>query len=131
MNARSTALFASSLLLSTMLVVGTFALAQAPGPEISLTSNFMEKLLFKALDLGAVGVILVIWYFERKRATAAEDIVKRYEESAKSHLAAFTDITANYRQLTTDMKDTMLLNIQVQTRLVEKLDQLERNHGQR
>ncbi len=108
------------------------ALAQAqPVPvDPGAASSFMEKVLFKALDLGAVGVILVIWYFERKRATSAESIVQRYEESAKTHLEAFKEIAANYRQLATDQKDTMLLSIQVQTRLVEKLESMERNHAQ-
>lgn len=80
-------------------------------------------------NVGFAGVFLYFLLQSLKRQEGLDTIVKRYDETQKAHLEAFKDITANYRQLTTDMRDAMLLSVQVQTRLVEKLDQMERTHG--
>lgn len=82
-----------------------------------------------AAQFGFAGLLLMVFYFVWKRLTPVEQLIASYQEAQAAHLAAFKDITENYRTLQTDTKDTMLLNIQVQTRLVEKLEAMERTHG--
>lgn len=108
--------------------------AQDPTPAAGEQSIFgltFAQLMALISNLGLGGIVFVIWLHGIKRQTSVEALLTRYEESQQGHLQAFKDINEAYRALATDMHNTMLLNIQIQTRLVEKLEAMERTHGQR
>ncbi|WP_447978096.1 hypothetical protein [Candidatus Nitrospira bockiana] len=126
-----------AMLLCAALTLGSFinGLAQElppPAPingEPSIFGLTFAQLMTLISNLGLGGIVFVIWFHGFKRQTALEDLIKRYDDTQRAHLEAFRAINEAYRQLATDTKDTMILNIQVQTRLVEKLEAMERTHG--
>lgn len=121
-------------------VVGTMALlatqplwaqeaVASPGDQ-SLFGLTFGQIMMLVTNLGMGGIVFVIWLNGLKRQTSMEHLIEKYDETQKAHLAAFRDIVENYRALARDTKDTTLLAVQVQTRLVERLEAAEK-HGQR
>ncbi len=104
-------------------------LAAPSAGEGSLFGLTFGQLMTLVTNLGMGGIVFIIWLNGLKRQTSMEHLIEKYDETQKAHLAAFKDIVENYRTLATDMKNTSLLVIQVQTRLVERLEAAEKQHG--
>jgi|CXWL01.1.fsa_nt_gi hypothetical protein len=100
--------------------------AAPPDGVVGITFN---QLMYLVTNAGLGGIVLVIWLFERKRSTSMEHLIEKYDATQRAHLDAFQAINGAYRELMRDTKDTMLLTVQVQTRLVEKLERMEGGHG--
>lgn len=77
-------------------------------------------------NVGFGGVFLYFLLTSLKRQQSLEEIVRRYDDTQQAHLQAFRDISEAYRELLGKAQDTMILGVQVQTRLVEKLERMER-----
>lgn len=80
-------------------------------------------------NFGIGGLVFFIWLYDMKRQTGLEQLNLRYSDSAAAHLQAFKDINEAYRELAAETNKATLLNVQVQTRLAEKLEAMERAHG--
>ncbi len=89
---------------------GGLAFAQAAGPPVWRFFG-MEPLLDFIKVFGFGFLIFFIWYGDYRKIGKLTKMVERYEALAKSHEA-----------LTQQCHDTMLLTMQVNTRLVERLD---------
>jgi hypothetical protein len=123
------------LTLAHLIVTGTLAMhatqpiwaqeAAAPAGDQSLFGLTFGQVMMLVTNLGMGGIVFIIWLNGLKRQTSMEHLIEKYDETQQAHLAAFKDITENYRTLATDMKNTTLLAIQVQTRLVERLEHTE------
>ncbi len=77
-------------------------------------------------NFGIGGIVFIVWFFDMKRQTALEQLIERYDQAQAGHLQAFRDISAAYRELAAETNKATLLNVQIQTRLVEKLERMER-----
>lgn len=118
-----------------LLVLGTMSLlatqpvwsqeAAAPAGDSSLFGLTFGQLMMLVTNLGMGGIVFIVWLNGLKRQTSMEHLIEKYDETQKAHLAAFKDIVENYRVLSRDTKDTLLLAVQVQTRLVERLEHQE------
>lgn len=93
-----------------------------PDSDIERWGKLAERLGFCLVGFGILAYMMY-------RQSALENITKRYDETQQAHLTAFKDINEAYRTMLKETKDTILLAVQVQTTLVAKLDQMERNHG--
>lgn len=76
-----------------------------------------------------VGLILMGYLIYRQKGledmtAKLEGVVDRYDETQQAHLAAFKDITANYRQLAEDNRDLAVSCAGLNTRVAEKVEQL-------
>jgi len=100
----------------------------APMPDSTVFGLTPGQWVLLIVNGGFGSVFLYHLLNAQKRTASLEDILRRYDETQKAHLEAFKDITANYRELNREAQNAMLLNVQVQTRLVEKLDRMERDY---
>ena len=91
--------------------------------DIERWGKLAERLGFCLVGFGILAYMMY-------RQSALEGITKRYDETQQAHLQAFKDINEAYRTMVKEMKDTMLLAVQVQTTLVTKMESMARNHGQ-
>lgn len=111
---------------------GVTALAQSvppvphegPGGISDLTFGQVMVLLS---NFGIGGLVFFIWLYDMKRQTGLEQLNERYHDVTTQHLSAFKDINAAYRDLAAETNKTMLLNVQIQSRLTEKLERMERD----
>lgn len=92
-----------------------------PGDQ-SLFGLTFAQVMMLVTNLGLGGIVFVVWFQGIKRQTSMEYLLDKYNETQQAHLAAFRDIVGNYQALAKDTKDTLLLAVQVQTRLVERLE---------
>jgi hypothetical protein len=89
-----------------------------------------ERWLNLAERVGFCLVGFAILAYLLYRQDKLEGVTKRYDEMQAAHLQAFKDINAVYRNLSDENQKVILLNTQIQTRLVEKLERMERDRGQ-
>lgn len=90
--------------------------------ELDQWAKLAERLGFCLVGFGILAYMMY-------RQSALEGITKKYDETQQAHLQAFKDINEAYRLLVKESKDTILLSVQVQTRLLEKVEAMERAHG--
>lgn len=102
----------------------------AGGGNHSLIDLTFEQLMAMMSNLGLGAIVFVVWLHGMKRQTSLETLIGKYNEVQEAHLSAFKDINAAYREMAEETKDTILMSTQIQTRLVEKLERMERDHGQ-
>lgn len=102
-------------------------------------SNFTE-ILSVITNFGLGGLVFVIWYWGLRRQTSLEHLIEKYETDGTNHAEAFRQINVRntetfreifeaYRTMNDETHRTILLSIQIQTRLVEKLERMEATHG--
>lgn len=135
---RSLLLLGLACVLGLALNVLLYAQEVPPSPPVGISAQdgiIDRETKWIVAQFGFAGLLLIVFFFVWKRLTPVESLIANYEKALQTmdktqaaHLAAFKDITENYRALSSDTKDTMLLNVQVQTRLVEKLEAMERTH---
>ncbi len=127
------------ILLWTLIAIQSPISAQVGGvpPPAPPASFFDPGLLEFVKVFGLGGMIFTIWLFDYRRARGLEEIIKLYDETQKSHLAAFKDI--NERNMSTfreamsglqkvadDSQSTAILCAQVNTKVAERLDYLSK-----
>jgi len=72
--------------------------------------------------LGLPGLIFVIWYVDQKRL---DKVLRNYKDDMARVIRMYEDnvlLVKNYQRLADDLAGIIQLNTQVQTRLVEKID---------
>ncbi len=111
---------------------GALALAQSVPPVPHDVPSGIGDLTFAQVmvllsNFGIGGLVFFIWLYDMKRQTGLEELNARYAEVSQQHLSAFRDINAAYRELASETNKTMLLTVQIQTRLTEKLERMERD----
>lgn len=111
---------------------GALALAQSVPPvphdvPSGITDLTFGQVMVVASNFGIGGLVFIIWIYDLKRQTGLEELNARYAEVSQQHLSAFRDINAAYRELASETNKTMLLTVQIQTRLTEKLERMERD----
>ena len=116
----------------TAAAYGALALAQSVPPVPHDVPSGIGDLTFAQVmvllsNFGIGGLVFFIWLYDMKRQTGLEALNARYAEVSQQHLQAFQDINADYRELASDTNKTMLLTVQIQTRLTEKLERMERD----
>lgn len=103
-----------------------------PVPEV-----FDAQTKWLVMQYGFAGILLVVFFYVWKRLIPVEQLVKQYHEAQLAHLAAFKDInernmaafrevSENYRAMAKDMQSMMAGNIQVLTQVAERVAQRER-----
>ena len=103
-------------------------------------SFFDPGLLEFVKVFGLGGMIFTIWLFDYRRQRGLEEIIQKYDETQKAHLAAFKDI--NDRNMGTfreamnamqknaeDAQSTAILCAQVNTKVAERLDYLSKERA--
>lgn len=80
-------------------------------------------------NVGFGGVFLYYLLQTLKRQASLEDITKRYDDTQQAHLQAFKDISAAYRELLSETTKSILLSVNVQAKLSEKVERMERDLG--
>jgi hypothetical protein len=124
-------LFLASLsLVLTGYAVGTDFKSVPDGVPPLHEIDAWERWLNLAERVGFCLVGFAILAYLLYRQDKLEGVTKRYDEMQAAHLQAFKDINAVYRSLSDENQNVILLNTQIQTRLVEKLERMERDHGQ-
>lgn len=112
---------------------GLTALAQsvAPSPHEPATIGDLTfgQIMVLISNFGIGGLVFFVWLYDQRRQVGLEQLNTRYSDSAAAHLQAFRDINEAYRELAAETNKATLLNVQVQTRLAEKLEAMERAHG--
>ncbi len=112
---------------------GLSALAQSvqplPHEPTSISDLTFGQLMVLISNFGIGGLVFFIWIYDQRRQVGLEQLNTRYSDSSAAHLQAFRDINEAYRELATETNKATLLNVQVQTRLAEKLEAMERAHG--
>jgi len=89
----------------------------------------------KVFGLG--GMVFIIWLFDYRRQTSMEEIIKKYDEAQKDHLAAFKDINernitvfresmAGLQKVAEDAKDNAVMCASVNTRVATALEYARR-----
>lgn len=125
-NRRVTQLCTMTMGALLSLVVAHAAMADPallpPESEFERWGKLVERVGFCLVGFGILGYMLY-------RQSALENITKRYDDTQQAHLQAFKDINEAYRGMAREMKDTMLLAVQVQTTLVARVESMERHHG--
>lgn len=111
---------------------GAMALAQSVPPVPHDVPSGLGDLTFGQVmvlisNFGIGGLVFLVWWYDQRRQTGLEQLNQRYDESSEQHLIAFRDINAAYRELANKTTETMLLTVQIQTRLTEKLERMERD----
>lgn len=111
---------------------GALALAQSVPPAPHELPNGLTDLTFGQVmvllsNFGIGGLVFFIWLYDMKRQTGLEVLNERYNETSQHHLNAFRDINAAYRELASETNKAMILNVQIQSRLAEKLERMERD----
>jgi len=72
--------------------------------------------------LGLPGLIFIIWYVDQKRL---DKVLRNYKEDLARVVRMYEDnvlLVKNHQRLADDLVAIIQLNTQVQTRLVEKID---------
>lgn len=79
--------------------------------------------------LGLPGLIVIFWYVDGRRMThyqkQTEKILRQYKDDVDlvtRYYKANVELVERYEKLADDLSDIIHLNTQVQTRLVEKID---------
>ena len=127
------ALAATLLWLLAALVLPALAADVHATPDTPLVDMTFGQLMTLVTNVGLGGLVFFVWFRAMKRETSMETLIGRYNESQAAHLAAFQDINKEHRammrevmeqhrRLAEETRDAVLLNVQVNTRLVEKLD---------
>ena len=99
------------------------------------------ELLGALSNLGLGAMVFVIWYFGQRRQATLEMLVEQYRSLIQQDLEKFKvineaqihqfqEIWKSFRQLIAENQDAILLNVQVQSQLTEKLARMERDYGQ-
>ncbi|MCF6246906.1 MAG: hypothetical protein L3J69_06040 [Desulfobacula sp.] len=90
--------------------------------ETALAVPGFLKIIETVLSFGAIGIILVIWFFDKQQVDKTlsqyrEDMLeqrKMYENNA--------ELVKQYKSLAGDLKDIIILNTQAMTTLVERIE---------
>lgn len=107
-------------------MVGATVIAQTPGapspiPQGSLVDPGLLEFI-KVFGFGAM--IFIVWWWDARKISKLTAIIEKYQKQSE-----------NYEKLAEEARDSILLSVRIQTRLVEKLESLERrrehlNHEQ-
>lgn len=112
---------------------GMTALAQSvqplPHEPTSIGDLTFGQVMVLVSNFGIGGLVFFIWIYDQRRQVGLEQLNTRYSDASAAHLQAFRDINEAYRELAAETNKATLLNVQVQTRLAEKLEAMERAHG--
>lgn len=103
-------------------------------------SFFDPGLLEFVKVFGLGGMIFTIWLFDYRRQRGLEEIIQKYDETQKAHLAAFKDINdrnmGTFREAMSamqknaeDAQSTAILCAQVNTKVAERLDYLSKERA--
>ena len=98
-------------------MVGATVMAQAPGapspiPQGSLIDPGLLEFV-KVFGFGAM--IFIVWWWDAKKIGKLTIIIEKYDEHSKA-----------FEKLAEECRDSHLMSVRIQARLVEKLESLER-----
>lgn len=80
------------------------------------------KIIEMLLNLGPVGIILVVWYFDKQQV---DRTLNQYREDMLEQRAMYesnVELVRNYLRLADDLSSVITLNTQAMTRLVDRID---------
>jgi len=80
------------------------------------------KILEMVLNLGPIGVILVIWYFDKQQV---DKTLSQYREDMLEQRKMYennVELVKQYQGMAGDLKDIIMLNTQAMTKLVDRID---------
>jgi hypothetical protein len=90
--------------------------APAPAPASSFTLDPAIMDFAKVFGFGVM--IFLIWWGDNRKIDKLTTLINNYET-----------LTKNYEGIVKELRDTMLLTMQINTRVVEKLEYLLRTRG--
>lgn len=110
------------------------ALADQP-----LTNITFGQLASLALNLGLGVIVFIVWLFDARRMTKLEELIRKYEAALETmqkafaqindrNMTAFTAAMEQSQKVAEDSRDTAILCAQVNAKLVEKMEHMEKEH---
>jgi len=91
-------------------------------PATIVATPFFLKILEMVLNMGVVGVILMIWYFDKQQVNQT---LSQYREDMLEQRKMYennVELVKQYQGLAGDLKDVIVMNTQAMTKLVERID---------
>ncbi len=88
----------------------------------TMLGPYFFKILEMILNLGPIGLVLVVWYFDKQKT---DDILRKYTEDMqemREMYLANASLVKRYSELAGDLKEIITLNTQTMTRLVDRID---------
>lgn len=92
-----------------------------PATAVAASGVGMFKILEMVLNMGPMGVVLMIWYFDKQKV---DDILRKYTEDMQEMRDMYVTNAAlvkRYEDLAGDLKEVVILNTQAMTRLVDRI----------
>lgn len=90
--------------------------------ETALAVPGALKIIEMVLSFGAIGIILVIWFFDKQQV---DKTLQQYREDMVEQRRMYennVELVKRYEDLAGDLKDVIILNTQAMTKLVERID---------
>lgn len=91
-------------------------------PATAMSAPHFLKILEMLLGLGPIGLILIIWYFDKQKT---DEILRQYnahmQEQREQYLSNVS-LVKRYADLGGDLKEVITLNTQTMTRLVDRIE---------
>lgn len=87
-----------------------------------MESAFFLKIVEMAQNSGALGVVLLIWYFDKRQT---DKILRQYQKDMTEQRQMYesnVELVKQYQSLAADSRDVITLNIQAMTRLVDRME---------
>ncbi|MCD4674951.1 MAG: hypothetical protein K8S18_03015 [Desulfobacula sp.] len=89
--------------------------------EAAMAPQFF-KILEMVLGLGPIGLVLVVWYFDKQKT---DEILRKYSDDMhdmREMYLANASLVKRYSELAGDLKEIITLNTQTMTTLVERIE---------
>jgi|GEM_PF-2964867 nitrogen fixation-related uncharacterized protein len=88
---------------------------------VAATPGFY-KIIETALSLGALGIVLIFWYFDKQQT---DKVLAQYREDMLEQRKMYennVELVRQYENLAGDLKDIIVMNTQAMTKLVDRID---------
>lgn len=86
-----------------------------------VTMPLFFKILEMVLNLGALGIVLVFWYFDKQQV---DKTLTQYRDDMLEQRKMYennVELVKNYQNLAGDLKDIIVMNTQAMTTLVDQI----------
>jgi len=98
-----------------------------------ISAPYFLKILEMVLNLGPIGLVLVVWYFDKQKT---DDVLRIYSANMQTMFDKYTQdmhemrqmyltnasLVKRYADMAGDLKEIITLSTQTMTRLVDRID---------
>ncbi|MBU1193977.1 MAG: hypothetical protein KKE62_01910 [Proteobacteria bacterium] len=91
-------------------------------PATVLAAPQAYKIIEMVLSLGAIGIILIFWYFDKQQI---DKTLAQYREDMQEQRRMYennVELVRLYQGFAGDLKDIIVMNTTVMTKLVDRID---------